>query len=572
MHNRFPVRPRPQPKESVIGYILRLAHNNGLFPLSAIFTVIEHQFSLKCFDVTSHKFKAFIERLAITLCLTEQQLHEAFKDSQAYDYHPLTSVHKIITDNPKICGHCLKSEDAYLHQNWQLMHHTHCETHLTPLISQCPCCQARLSWNAELFEGCSGCGLRWSEYSELPKRELPHYQKIAQQLSGNDLAKYLNALYAAAICVHTPFNLLAEQHKTCPFSVAEANTIFEKSYWLLTSAESNKYAETLMRELAKPLDIFNENTLKVLVHPISKLPRLMFLDSGSAPNLTVEINWQLPQTGIISDGQASVLLGISRAEINELARANVVAHTKPKQTSFYQLKHVDQFMSDLRRHSIPLMDTPRPEFLRLSNVSKISHKYLFNFGDAIKLILETGITLCSARNVKSLKDIYIEKMSLLNLLEKHEASQFSRLFSTAELTTYFCVQQVKVRLIAKIFHWKKIQVSRGCVQYHPTDIVAFVEGYVLLDKWCDQHFYPKSSLYKYLLDHNVEPLANPYEDQSKLHIFKKSDALFSTITQFERDWYKSKAPRQLKERMNIIRPLILSDSTNRFFASRCCST
>ena len=79
---------------------------------------------------------------------------------------------------------------------------------------------------------------------------------------------------------------------------------------------------------------------------------------------------------------------------------------------------------------------------------------------------------------------------------------------------------------------------------------------------CDQQIYPKSSLYQYLLNHNIKPIDNIDGSTIKLHIFKKSEVLFSTIDQFEEDWAKSKSPYQLRDCLNIAKPNLLTEPAN----------
>jgi hypothetical protein len=122
--------------------------------------------------------------------------------------------------------------------------------------------------------------------------------------------------------------------------------------------------------------------------------------------------------------------------------------------------------------------------------------------------------------------------------------------------------------MADLFEWEKVRVSRSSVQYNSSSIAAFTKEYLLLDKWCDLNLYPRNCLYQYLLNHNFEPIDNPYSHKSKLHIFKKSDALFTIIAQFEQDWFKSKYPSELIDKMHIKQPILLSESANQAFALR----
>ncbi len=559
MHKSFPLRPRPQEKESVIGYILRIANKNGSFPLRTIFKAINHRYTQKCFEVASRQFHSFISAIAPFLQLSEQHLHQAFQHIQYLDVDNQRLIKNIATQNPKVCVACLQQSTGYHRHYWQLIHNTHCNVHNTVLIHQCPSCQNNLCWNSDLLDGCATCGLRWTDYSIIPSNALPLYQVIANRLTGSSLKSYLNALYLAVKSAAAPQSFMLEATNKYPYPLDEAENLLERGYWLLAhQQEANAFTQTIINEMASQQSFFNREMVSSLAHPITKLPKMQLPLLCNTPNMKVSAH----QVELLSDEQASKLLGITPSELNELAKSNSIAHSKSKLMSVYQLKHLDKFMFCLLDESVALLSKPDPCFISIASLSKISHKFLFNFGDSVKLLLKNGINFYYLPEPKTLKDIFVEKSSVLKLLQENESSQFTRLLSMAELVQYFGVQHVKIRQIAKIFNWKKVRVNRSSQQYQPKEIAAFVEGYLLLDKWCDQQVYPKSSLYQYLLNHNIKPIDNIDGSTIKLHIFKKSEVLFSTIGQFEKDWAKSKSPYQLRDCLNIAKPHLLIEPAN----------
>lgn len=569
MSSYFPVRPRPQNGESIKGYLLRLAKMNGHFNLGAIFHVIEIVFSEKHLVVSSPRFKELVNRLAPMLQLSEQVLFDAFAHSQHYDRHSKRCVFDITSSTPKVCAACLSEANGYLRSRWQLMHVTHCAQHETALLDHCPDCNSRLEWSADLLDGCKSCGTRWKQVSALPLSAVPSYQTAIDWLADTQVVSYLNALYQTAIRVFLPFELMKINRKECPFATEEAHEVFEAAYKLIISEDASQYHERIVDEISGDLVCLDASALMKIVEPTPKLSLMSEPEGLGAWSGELRHGLHDVSTTMVSASQAGELLGISSGELNELSTGNMVEQINLERRSTYQLRHIDTFIGSLVERANLLVGEVGSTYYRLSDLSKISHSYLFNFVECLQLIIDVELPLYCAIQANSLDAIYVDKRELVELLRDNEQSQFSRLLSMSELTKYFNVQPIKIQIMADIFEWQKVAVSRKSVKFEPSSIQQFVDEYILLDKWCAEELYPKSSLYTYLLNHGIEPIENPKEGKSKLHIFKRSPLLFEAIRQFEVDWFKSKAPSRLKQIMQIKQPPVLSDSSRLAFELRC---
>lgn len=570
MNNYFPMRPRPLKGESFIGYILRIASSNGYTSLRSICKVLDYKYKAQIFDMSHEQFKNFVTVIAPSLQIDEAHLLTAFQNTQLLDVDEERNIRKIVIECPKICITCLQEDKGHLRHYWQLAHNTYCETHKTKLIHECPNCTKQLDWVPDILEGCNSCGFRWAHYSLIPIKELPMHQVVASRLKNDALKEYLNALYFATTYAAAPHMFISKVVKKFPYLTSETEELLAKGYLLLSDKEgAAKFIQLIKQHMALQLNFYDEKMLTTLIHPISKLPSMCLPLQNKTPCIAIPYD----KVGWVSDVQASKLVGITPNELNELSASNIIKQYKIKNVTFYELKHLDEFILELLTNSKEFVFSSKETFLCLAELSKISHKFLFNFAESLALMRTNNISLYRIAETGSLKDVFVKRDSLLTLLKNKEPQQFTHLLSITELEKYFCVNRVKIKEIAALFKWKEIFVNRKSAQYEPKEVADFAKKYILLDKYCDQKIYPKATLVRYLLNHNVYPIDNVGESKAKLDIFKKSKVLSATITQFEKDWINSKAPYKLREYQDKARFNLFNKSANQsFFLTETIST
>ena len=562
MHNCFPIRPRPKNAESVKGFVLRIANQNGLSSHKAVFTSIKYPFKHRALQVENEGFYEFVAALAPYLQLDEDTLITAFRDSQVLDVDDKRIIKKIVVDKPKICITCLHQPDGYLRHHWQLIHNTHCEIHNVQLTDQCPNCEEPLNWHADLFDGCACCGLRWLDYSPVPNKSLPLYQLMVKRLSGNLLRQYLIGLYQGMKFAGEPQKLMTDIVTASNFSSGEIPSLLEKGYWLLSSKlEAENAVETIMEQMVKQLQFFDRKMIDTLTHPILTLPSMFLPQPESKSVITLSAD----KNGWLSDEQVSKLLGITTAEFREIAIANSIKSFRIHLMTVYEIDEIDNFMHTILVEAVSLLTTPEQDFVCIAKLAKLSHKFLFNFGEALQLLINSDINLYCLPKPKTLKDVFVKGSCLLQILQDNEKKQFTRLLSMTELEKYFGIRDIKIRVIADLFEWEKVSVNRKNVQYHPRKVAIFSEKYLVLDKYCDHRVYAQSALSRYLRDHNILPIKSNKDDKIKLDIFKKSKKLFTTIAQFEKDWEKSKKPYEINQYRQKVESDVTTDSANQTF-------
>ncbi|MDN3653431.1 TniQ family protein [Thalassotalea ponticola] len=571
MRNHPPIRPRPQAGESVQGYVLRIAACNGFFDSKIIFQMLDLNPSETVYDVKRDRFPQFASRLAVALQLAPEDLKNHFDTTHALDKNDSTCVVKISSKKLKLCSVCIDEKDGYVKHEWQHGHITHCNEHQVMLIDSCPSCHHQLEWNSDVFAGCFRCGLRWSDYSPLPE-DIPSYQRAWLQCLPLEKEAYLDALYQAGTIVLSPsrFNVtpIARWDKT----VEESVNVFSKAFSLLRSADNRS---RLLKQLYAALGATVQNNLinsikRLLQHPVEQLPSL----GGCAEGIAEErCNVEVCDECLLLDGQASKLLALTPAQLKELNHGLGLSSTKVKSSYRYSLIQLQEILDRLRKQSASAICEFDDDYLTLNSISNICAKYLFNFGDALALLLRENVNFHRRNDASTFADFYVSKSELIMLLAEHEESQYGRLLSTSEIMAYLGTERVKVTAIASLLGWETVPVTRSSFQYQAKDVKAFTDNYVLLDKWCDVALYGKRSLNKFLIENGFQAVDGADTPHTKLHLFNKTPELLSAIEEFEREWYKSKPPRHLKHRLQLQLQgnHLLSASSLELFKQRCAS-
>ncbi len=568
MRDHFPVRPRPQHDESIRGFLIRLAKRNGFFSLNEIFRLLGLKYSASSLDVTNTRFCKFIEKLAPTLKCAFEMIFTPLKEATANQHDDYRAVIDIASQKPKLCPDCLCCAEPYIKASWQMVHITHCVDHSVPLIDTCPYCKKSLKWNADLLEGCFQCGYRWLKSYGSHSNTLPLHQVMHTRLENEALRLYLMSLYTAAQYLRNPSVFISHQSKYCDMEAAEAAEIFPQAYAIIQdSFYSSQYHRSVLSLLNNLYCFTDKQSLQNLPNILSTLPKLpMYLPADkNFERKLVEPNANLITA--LTDSQAASLLGISAKELNEVTQQFPLPVGKLSRSSVYQLKHLDAFAALLLEKVT--FTNRESDAISITALSSISHKFLFNYGEALKLILDNDLPLQSDKKRPTLKDITVSKTVLLDLLHCNEAKQFTRSLSPSELATYFCVDTLKIRMMADLFGWQRIIETRNSYRFSPDADWAFVNDYVVLDRWCDFQLYNYITLHRYLIDVGLEPVTSPPDKKCKLYIYKKSDKLFEAITQFDKDWHRFESPRSLKHRYQAKQSEILSASATELVQLRC---
>src|SRR5215213_1809569 len=145
--------PEPKDDESFLGYILRLAEQNGYERPGWITNLVNlrnrslspsHSF----IPTSSEAFQLLIKLSNSTadkfLSLMYQPLDSRVNNIYLFFSHP---VHRsfIRTSHPKVCPECLR-EMSYCRRIWEYALVTACPVHQCMLLDECPHCKRHIRW------------------------------------------------------------------------------------------------------------------------------------------------------------------------------------------------------------------------------------------------------------------------------------------------------------------------------------------------------------------------------------------------------------------------------------------
>jgi TniQ len=136
--------PRPYPTESLFGYILRLAEENGYPTPSSIFALIgirNNQFMSRRLPLqelarVAHRELGELERIAY-YCGDPRQYRLLGRPVASHELKRISHV--------SLCPECVRSS-GFIEAHWDLELMTGCPVHRTRLLSFCPKCHLSLRW------------------------------------------------------------------------------------------------------------------------------------------------------------------------------------------------------------------------------------------------------------------------------------------------------------------------------------------------------------------------------------------------------------------------------------------
>jgi len=155
--------PRPYPTESLFGYILRLAEENGYRTLSRILALLGNA---KCQLQTRRLPLRELARIAHRdLCELERISYDASGPRQYRILGHSVALYELRDMNDaSLCPECVRSA-GFIEAHWDLKLMTGCPVHRTHLLSCCPKCHLSLRWMRPGQLDCS-CGAKFTRVED----------------------------------------------------------------------------------------------------------------------------------------------------------------------------------------------------------------------------------------------------------------------------------------------------------------------------------------------------------------------------------------------------------------------
>jgi|GEM_PF-5305679 hypothetical protein len=183
---RLPVYSKRRPNESLLGFCIRVAEDNGVgnplhvawdagIDISTVEAIATKPVDLTGLaELTGHPLTRLVlmsyRQIAATKCVN-------------FLGHPLPKE-LVTVSHRRVCPECL-TQERYHRAIWDLTISTVCHVHCRRLLTHCPNCREKLGWTRALVTHCR-CGqdLRRFRSDRVPKRECTGLAIIADRLEG----------------------------------------------------------------------------------------------------------------------------------------------------------------------------------------------------------------------------------------------------------------------------------------------------------------------------------------------------------------------------------------------------
>lgn len=524
--------------ETIKGYLLRVAYENGYTSLRSLSNIIGQHIGSALTNSDYPEHKKLKKALKKHLCLTESEFQLCeLKNTELVQL----SNHIVdITDNRlKVCIECFK-EAPVINKNWQAIHTTHCLKHNCKLVNDCPSCEKPLSDSTSLFEECRNCGLPWSNMSML-KSDLPTYQKIEERLSADNKLKFRAAFFHMLAFVTRPLDLHVAVYQRFPRFIKDAdiNKYFDYAYKMLAN---ENFAKAMLEnrrlhcvehgkltELVSSLSYFDEPILKAInsvalfitQKSFDKIPLPEALNNSkhyknserfSEDNYPFKIEHQ----------NTAELLGIASNDLNLLVEEGIVENCEfvgVRKRKWFDIRTVDKNLQAIDQ-CVQHGNTSDKKWVNLYNLAPILQRYNLSFAKALKLVIENKLELIANKQNWKLKELCVCRTEAISYFENHFIETLSGPIAKRDIIEYFHFDGKQFTAFKSIFQDELIFENCSFGYIPGESIKHFFTNYILLNKQCKlQRANLKSSVIE-LRAAGVLPI-NSDAPNSKLYIYKK---------------------------------------------------
>ena len=539
-------RPLPTKKETVKGYLMRVAYENGYDFLNLLSKAIGHSIgpALYLNDLPEHNKVNKI--LRHHLCLTPEE----FGLCDIKDHSLIQSNRSVIniTDSKiKLCIECLK-ETPMLLKKWEAIHTTHCIKHRCELVHTCPSCDKPFTENTKLFDCCSRCELKWADIN-MVKSCPPVFQQIDEGLTGDKQVAFRAALYQMLVFVTRPLDLQLAEYQQLPKFMLEADMTqyFNYAFAMLTNEPFTKSMLNRRKEIVRA-----QGNIRLL------LPRLSYFDEKIHQSIkSVEMlelqntdeDLKLPD-GLdnaslhknsedshpkdypfkIKHNAVADLLGVSAIELNQLAGEEVIKgfeFISMKKRNWFDIRTVEGSLQSIDPY-VEYSDISHKQWINLYGMSSSLHRNNLSFAKALKLVISNGLTLITNKHNWQLSDLKVCRNDAVKLFEAHFIESLSGPIQKRDILNYFQFNGKQFEAFKSLFKDELI-FGKCDFGYIPGEAIKrLFDNYILLNKQCQLK---KVNLKKCVNELKATGLLpdNSEVAQSNLFLYKKSSHIQAAI-------------------------------------------
>lgn len=549
MHSELPLRPRPEPGEALLGYLLRVGSANAYQSVQAI----RQLFGLKStllHSINCHyrDVDALYDTLAGWVRISPEALKAHFAQERSGCFDSNRAIQNITLAESNVCLTCLREGIAIL-SDWRLAHVTHCAHHKVKLVNSCPQCEAPLKWKPTLYSHCEACGTHWDDV-DVPDNPVPTYQKVEETLSDAQIRTYRHHLYNVARMAMRFYDMQLADSQTFPTDIAERPMLFAFSYHCLVEpgflqAQLDKRKaywinqgelQHLPERFFAPLfQVVNETVPLLAEHNEDLLtgfhishfqthriihPRKSLLEDNVSSHFQLDI------------GTLANCLQRQISDITPLVKSGVlVSRNAPKMARDYwfDARDVEAMFARLHRLAKPIRKV-EASLIRLNEAEQILRRFKYTLADILKLVmaqrcaayLKPGVTTFT------LQDVWVDREILfaeLDVMFNTHPSQIN--VHTLQQYLYANIETVEQFMA---FVQAKFPVGEGDKSLYVEQMTQFVASYLPLNRWCRMRKLALTKVLNQLQKANLEPVFE-FGESRGFYIFEKTETLNTVLSQ-----------------------------------------
>jgi len=542
--SELPLRPRPEPGEALLGYLLRLSYTNGyqmvetLRKLFGLKNCLLHSINKDHFTA-----QAVFDVLGERVRLSADELKAHFKDSTDVIYRS-QAIQNISLSRPYVCLVCMR-EGKPIQASWRLAHVTHCIVHETELVHCCPKCDHELKWKPSLYSHCDACDITWQDIV-VATSPVPTYQRVEETLSKPRIQVYRHHLYHVACMVMRFFDMQLAESQTFPIDIARLTMLFSFSYRFLVDSEFRKaqldkriaywISQGELRHL--PMCFFDK-LHRNFHHSVTFLPetREEYHDECQLSQCQTQRIIR-PRQALLKDktsahfqmdvGTLAQCLDLKIADITPMAKNGVIAsRNDPKlvRDYWFDVRDVETLFTRLMELANLKTDVDTtPELIPIEQAIQIVRRSKWRLADILKLVVEKQCAVYLKKKTQSLRwqALYIDREMLFNVLDFSFFDQQSPLNSNY-LKQYFYTNGIRIERLVYFIQ----QQNSGSRSYNSVSVGqlnTIVENFLLLNRWCRLRKLSIPKVLNLLTEANIKPVFN-YGATNGFYVFEKTEVL-----------------------------------------------
>ncbi|WP_411992061.1 TniQ family protein [Agarivorans sp. DSG3-1] len=551
MHTELPLRYRPEPYETLLGYMLRISHVNGYRQVQTMQALFDLS-GIPLHSITCHysKVNTVFNAMSMRLRIPVQALSAHFSAELDGAYNDCRVVQNIAIKAPKVCLACL-SENKPMMATWRLAHVTHCEHHQVPLLSHCPECEAPLKWKPSLYSRCDSCDAHWKDV-ELKAGPLPDYQAAEYLLSPEQQKVYRFNLYLMVRLALRFHDMQRGEFKVFPNDVDDVQSLFAFSYRCLVDEYFRE------KQLQHRIDYWKENagvkhlpdTFFDALHQEYRQYTPFLTNHFDAQECSIDVKRfqskriSNPRESLVKNGTAAHLhldltsvadcMGLKTTDVSALVKRQLLKScydTTLPRDFWFNAQDIDAFYEQLRKKTSPLQVCRTPhQLVSIGKVIPVLRNIKWSIADVLALVLAGTCEVFVETDDESfsLLTIHINQEQLFVAIND---SLCGGARGVPWLTIKNCFFVPPKVLPQFVFFLGEIcgeqSIKEESVQY----LHRFVSHYMVLNQWCRLRKIPTSKVHFYLQKKGLHPAFSNYPGNA-FYVFEKSALLELRLTEF----------------------------------------